>query len=587
MKQIVKIIKRSLHSVYYGVMLVRIAGLAVFFKQLKRQIYSRSNQVGLALDLDEFEFPEIETGIKYTLELASKEDMDEVLEKAKSENREMVQKLLFRKWMFEDGYQNCYVARTVDTNEICTIAFIVFPTDDSKVGGRFRNWFTRLREDEVILEGAYTFEKFRGNRLHPAIIIDRLRICKQQGYKWALGYIEENNEASLKGAERVGFRRFGDAPELMFMFFVFRKYKRYRHWLGVKTTLVSTVDPTTDSRWGEFIADKEDATVFHSSAWARVIKDTYGYAPKYRIVENEDGRVKAAIPFYFIQSKLTGRRLVCLPFSDYCWPLGRDEADIKLLLDTIKGELNTDNYAAKWLEIRGWRNEDPETRFNLIGYNYYTRYLLELEPDLEALSDRFHLSVRRCIHQAEERGVTVRLTNSEADMELFFKLHVMTRKKLGVFPQPHRFFKSVFRNIISQNQGFVGIAECGGKTLAGVVFFVHGDTIYYKYSASDEKHLKKRPNHLIIWEAIKYACANDYKYFDFGRCSPEEEGLRVFKSRWGSKAIPSPYYYYPVRRGFFNVTGSGVKYWVMRLFTYVMPRFVCTAVGSTLYRHIG
>ncbi len=367
----------------------------------------------------------------------------------------------------------------------------------------------------------------------------------------------------------------------------FRKYSQIQPIQDERTTPVRIIDPTTDSMWDEFVTGQENSTVFHTSAWARVIKETYDYSPRYHITENEDGQMRAAIPFYFIRCKFTGRRLVCLPFSDYCWPLGGDKADIELLLNKTKNELNTGKGAPSYVEIRGWQNESPEAKLKLISYDYYTRYLLELEPDLKALSARFHHSVRRCIHQAEKRDVTVRLTSSEADIELFYKLHVATRKKLGVFPQPRNFFKSIFRNVISQNQGFVGIAECEGKTVAGVVFLGHGDTIYYKYNASDEKYLKKRPNHLIIWEAIKYACAHNYKYFDFGRCSPEDEGLRTFKSRWGAKAIPSPYYYFPVKRGFFNVTESSVKYRAMRLFSYVMPKWVCMAAGSFLYRHIG
>ena len=585
MKLIKLIFKRIRGSIYYGALLLKIGGLKIFLIQLKRQIYSRSSQIGLALNLQETNIPKIEANIKYTLKLASKEDMDEVLQKAKSESKDMVQKLLFRRWMYEDGYHNCYIARTADTNEICIIAFTIYPEDDKKVEGRFRNWFSRLQEDEAILEGAYTFEKFRGNRLHPSIITDRLRICKERGYKWALGYIEEKNAASLKGAERTGFKRFGKVPELKFLFFTFRKYSRLHRSQEAMTTPIRIVDPTTDSRWDKFVTGQEHSTIFHTSAWARVIKEAYGYVPRYHILENEDGQMRAAIPLYFIQSKLTGRRLVCLPFSDYCWPLGRDEADIALLLNAAKNEVKTGT--ASYLEVRGCQNGVFGAQFNLAGYDYYTRYLLELEPDLKALSARFHLSVRRCIHQAEKRDVTVRLTSNEEDMERFYRLHVATRKKLGVFPQPHAFFESIFRHIISQDGGFIGIAECGGKTVAGVVFLIHGDTIYYKYNASDEKYLQKRPNHLIIWEAIKYACANNYKYFDFGRCTPEEEGLRTFKSRWGAKEIALPYYYFPSRQGFTNVKESSVRYQAMRLFSYIMPQWVCVAAGSFLYKHLG
>jgi lipid II:glycine glycyltransferase (peptidoglycan interpeptide bridge formation enzyme) len=350
---------------------------------------------------------------------------------------------------------------------------------------------------------------------------------------------------------------------------------------------VKIIDPTADSRWDGFVASQENGTVFHSSAWARVIKDTYGYLSRTYIVENEDGQVRAAIPFYFIRCKLTGKRLVCLPFSDYCWPLSRNKADIESLLRAVKNEMDTGNCPAKYLEIRGWQNKAPEVPVSLAVDNYYISYLLEIEPDPDALNARFHHSVRRGIHQAEKRDVTVRLTNSEKDMEQFYRLNLATRKKLGVFPQPRAFFNNLYRHIISRNLGFLGIAEYGGKTIAGVVFLTYGDTIYYKYNASDEKYLQKRPNHMIIWEAIKYACAHNYRHFDFGRCTPEEEGLRNFKARWGAKEIALPYYYYPGKTGVNIFAENSVRFRTMRLFSNMTPRFLFAAVGSALYKHFG
>ena len=354
-----------------------------------------------------------------------------------------------------------------------------------------------------------------------------------------------------------------------------------------KTTSGRIIDPTTDASWEKFVTNQENSTIFHTGAWARVIKESYNYLPQYHILEDKDNQMRAAIPFYFINCRLTGRRLVCLPFSDYCWPLGKDEADIGLLLKETKETIKDTTNPASYLEIRGWQNNVSGAQPDLISYDYYTRYVLELEPGLEALNRNLHDSVRRGIRQAERRDVTARLSNSEEDMERFYRLHMATRKKLGVLPQPHTFFKSIFTHIISQGLGFVGVAECEGKVVAGVVFLTHGDTIYYKFNASDEKYLQRRPNHLIIWEAIKYACADHYKYFDFGRCTPEEEGLRIFKTRWGAKEFPLTYYYFPERKGFTSLKESSLSYRAMKIFSHIMPQWVCQVAGSFLYKHIG
>jgi len=347
---------------------------------------------------------------------------------------------------------------------------------------------------------------------------------------------------------------------------------------------INIIDPTSDGRWDEFVASQEHGTIFHTSAWARVIQEAYGYLPHYYALENEAGKIKAAIPLFLVQSKLTGNRLVCLPFSDYCYPLGNDTAYISLLLNLAKQEIN--DGAASYLEVRGWQNTVSPAELDMVTRDYHILYLLDLKLGIDKLKEKLHHSVRRGIQQAQKRGVTVRMTRIEADLDLFYDLNITTRKKLGVLPQPHAFFKALYRHVISQDLGFTMLAEWEGKPIAGVLFLTYKDTIYYKFNASDENHLQKRPNHLAIWEAIQYACANGYRHCDFGRCTPEEEGLRIFKSRWGTREVGSPYYYYPEVKGFTTVAESSLRYRTMKLISHIIPKFAFKAAGSVLYKHM-
>jgi lipid II:glycine glycyltransferase (peptidoglycan interpeptide bridge formation enzyme) len=347
---------------------------------------------------------------------------------------------------------------------------------------------------------------------------------------------------------------------------------------------VNIIDPTSDKRWDEFVAAQPNSAVFHTAAWARVIKETYGYSPRYYVVEGDNGSIRAALPLFRIKSVFTGNRLVSLPFSDFCSPLGGNE-DVVSLLNCAKRELA--ERAGSYLEIRGWPEGTVPSQLGFHRRDYHLLYLLDLTPGTRSLMEQFHDNVRRGIHQAEKRGVTVRLTHNEADLELFYKLHLITRKKLGVLPQPHSFFKALYRNVIEQDLGFIGLGESEGKVIAGVIFLKHKDTVYYKFNASDEEYLQKRPNHLVTWEAIKLACAQNFKYFDFGRCSPEEEGLRTFKTRWAAKEITLPYYYYPKVRGISAASEKSFRYKVMRLFSRLAPLSMFESAGSFLYRHLG
>jgi RimJ/RimL family protein N-acetyltransferase len=219
------ILKRVLIEIRSAVVLLRVDGPGIFFKQMMRQIYNRSIKIGFIMDLQEVNIPRIEAKIKYVLQLASKEDMEEALAQAKSESEKSIHSPVVLSWLYEDGYHNCYIARTVDTNEPCFMHFIIYPEDDKKVKGRFREWFPKLKEDEVLVEAAYTFEKFRGNRLHPAILADLLRICQEKGFRRVFAQVEKDNIASLKGAVRAGLVPVEEVSRLRILFFTRRKHR--------------------------------------------------------------------------------------------------------------------------------------------------------------------------------------------------------------------------------------------------------------------------------------------------------------------------------------------------------------------------
>src|SRR4051812_26923999 len=84
---------------------------------------------------------------------------------------------------------------------------------------------------------------------------------------------------------------------------------------------IETIDPRTTPEWGAFVDSHPAATVFHTTAWARVLTDTYRYKPFYVVSREDTGAITGGIPMMLVDSWLTSKRLVGLPFSDVCGPL--------------------------------------------------------------------------------------------------------------------------------------------------------------------------------------------------------------------------------------------------------------------------
>src|SRR5204863_5360548 len=93
---------------------------------------------------------------------------------------------------------------------------------------------------------------------------------------------------------------------------------------AVQMRTLDVLEPAEASEWDGLVHRHPNATVFHTAAWARVVRDTYGHLPLY-LYFHSAGHPVALIPLIEVLSPLTGRRAVCVPFSDACGPLLFDD----------------------------------------------------------------------------------------------------------------------------------------------------------------------------------------------------------------------------------------------------------------------
>jgi L-amino acid N-acyltransferase YncA len=222
------VLKQFLKKVRSAILLLKISGAKEFFNQLRRQIYSRALWIGMEKNMEGNAKALAECKIEYYLRQASEEDMKEAFQKVKTESKESAYKLLYRKYLYECGCGNWYIARTADTDEPCFLQSVIRPEDNKLLDEGFGNWFPRLNEDEILLEGAYTFENYRGNRLCHAVASDIIEIYREKGFKRMIAYYNNDNAASLKAGEKTGFTKFEEVPVLTILFFTRSKFSHNR-----------------------------------------------------------------------------------------------------------------------------------------------------------------------------------------------------------------------------------------------------------------------------------------------------------------------------------------------------------------------
>lgn len=335
------------------------------------------------------------------------------------------------------------------------------------------------------------------------------------------------------------------------------------------------VDPLDDPSWDERVNQLPGATFFHSSSWAAVLKNTYGFRPCY-FTQEHDNRLEALLPMLEVDSWLTGRRGISLPFTDACGPACEDASSFRSLYKTAVRHGSVRQW--KYLECRGGK----ELLSEATPSTSYVNHLLPLVPDIGKLHRAYAESVRRAIRKAEKSQVTIEFSRELHAIKVFYSLLCLTRKRHGVPPQPLRFFEQIHKNVMLAGKGWVVLARHLGRPIAAGIFFHFGKQAFFKFGASDKQNQQLRGNNLVMSRAIEWYAQNGFTSFDFGRTAPHNQGLRHFKLGWGAIERTVDYMRFNLRTGEYLTASTEAS---LRIFHH-LPIPLSRLVGSMLYRHV-
>src|SRR5205823_2726481 len=130
------------------------------------------------------------------------------------------------------------------------------------------------------------------------------------------------------------------------------------------------LDPVYEPVWDHLVALHRDACCFHTSAWAKVLHQTYNHQPFY-LQFSRGHRLVALVPLMEVRSLFTGRRGVCLPFSDVCEPLIFDQEATDLVTDQLVRFARERRW--RHLEIRGGKSLELAARPTARIYEHIIR----------------------------------------------------------------------------------------------------------------------------------------------------------------------------------------------------------------------
>jgi CelD/BcsL family acetyltransferase involved in cellulose biosynthesis len=349
---------------------------------------------------------------------------------------------------------------------------------------------------------------------------------------------------------------------------------------------VHTFDPLQDPRWEHFLEERNDASVFHTVPWLEALRKTYGYQPVVYTSTPPGQDLCNGIVLCRVESWLTGRRLVSLPFSDHCEPLVSDPKSTEALFASLQEDSRKQRW--RYVEMRSLAGLNGcAGQFAMLEAFYL--HELSMAPSLDNLYRSFHKDcVQRKIQRAGRESLIYSEGRSETLLTQFYHLLLMTRRRHRVPPQPLAWFRNLI-NFFGESLK-IRIACKGEKPVAGMLTLQHKTKLVFKYGCSDPAMHNLGGIHLLFWNSIREAKESGLGAFDLGRSEITNTGLITFKERWGAARYDLTYWKYAIPNpssAWIDLSGTGRGIRLARHLLSHAPPLLLSAAGNLCYRHIG
>jgi len=324
-------------------------------------------------------------------------------------------------------------------------------------------------------------------------------------------------------------------------------------------------------QWLKFVDRIPTATLYHRRPWLDLLRAAHGI--NIQVATLEYGSEPVAGCLFARPARPFARRLISLPDSESCGPLAKDEES----RDAFLRALASYPRARGGFEIHGVA--EPPAPWQTV--DTFAQWNVEMQRPLEKLHQALDRDIRRNVRHAIEAGISVDRGDSLEHLRRFYRLHLDTRRRLGVPPRPFRYFK-LLRDVFSPTGALsVWIARLRDSDLAGLVMLRDGDALYAKMNARS-MGCPRGANHLMFVSAMD-EFAGRIRRWDLGRVDIRNRGLGDFKKRLGATSTPLPYAYFPrVPRHISSEVLSGPAHILSQAWR-CLPLWTTKVLGTVVY----
>jgi lipid II:glycine glycyltransferase (peptidoglycan interpeptide bridge formation enzyme) len=213
------------------------------------------------------------------------------------------------------------------------------------------------------------------------------------------------------------------------------------------------------------------------------------------------------------------------------------------------------------LQQRGWRFSSEQIQFR-------NTVELALQRPEEELLKSMKQKTRYNIRLAARKGIVVR-QGTPLDFQTIAEMYEETATRDGFAIRPSGYYLDIWQAFYDAGMAQPLLAEFEGEPVAAVILVRSGSRVTYMYGASTDRERKRMPNHLLQWEAIRWAREQGCEIYDFWG-APDE--FVETDPLWGVWRFKAGFQGQVVRHiGAWDYVVRPLWYW---LYTVAMPQYL-------------
>jgi hypothetical protein len=311
--------------------------------------------------------------------------------------------------------------------------------------------------------------------------------------------------------------------------FSFETRKSPMNW----TILHNFPDPEIEEDWREFLTRADFPAHYVSPEYFRdpFFRDKDPFA----ILAWHEGKIVGALTgLHELEQVICGqasRPQACFDKS----------IDPTLAAEGLTAALLVEAHSAALITLYTW---SPIDRFLAHAYRVEQKQgvvMIDLTKGPESLLKSFSSNRRTNVRAAIKRGVEVATATTREDFWTYYEIYLEWCGRKNLLPSSFEVLAEAFS--LTENRRLF-LARYEGKVIAGVVIrLCPKGMIEYAANCSIKENLKLKPNDLLHWHVIEWACREGYSSYSLG-------GAHLYLRKMGGTIVPI--YQYRLDRTWFR-----------------------------------